>query len=524
MKPRYFQSEAIDALYAYFEENAGFPIVVLPTGSGKSAVIALFCQRALSEWPDTRVLVISHVAEILTQDFGAMMSVWPGAPAGIYSAGLGCRNINAQILFASIQSIYRRAYQLQSVDLVFIDEAHLVSSKSDTMYRTLLRELGEINPYMRVIGLTATPHRLDQGYLHKGPNALFDGIAYEASVRQLIDGGYLCSLITKSTDTQLDVAGVGTRGGEFIPGQLAAAVDKEAVTAAAVQEIVEHGADRRSWLVFCSGVDHAYHVAEEIRRHGISCETVTGETAAATRKECIDGFRAGRIRCLTNANVLTTGIDVPSIDLIAFLRPTKSVALYLQMAGRGLRLAPGKSECLVLDFARVVATHGPIDAVRVTDRTKAEEPGDAPVKACPQCQVYNLIAAQVCVECGYAFPPPAVKLEATASTAPILSTMAVQWVDVTGVDYERHTKLGSADSLRVTYRAGLSTFREWVCLEHTGFAREKACRWWIKRAPGMPVPSTISAALEISHVLAKPVEIAVRQTGKYHEIMGARFA
>ena len=180
--------------------------------------------------------------------------------------------------------------------------------------------------------------------LHEGKGALFTDIAYEVSVRQLIDDGYLCPLVSKAAETRLDVSGVGSRGGEFIPGQLQAAVDLPEITEAAIDEVVRLGADRRSWLAFCAGVEHATHVAEAIRARGFSAATIFGDTPKPERDRMIAAFKRGEIRALASMGVLTTGFNAPGVDLIAMLRPTKSTGLYVQMAGRGTRLAPGKDE------------------------------------------------------------------------------------------------------------------------------------------------------------------------------------
>ena len=213
--------------------------------------------------------------------------------------------------------------------------------------------------------------------LHQGDERLFTDIAYEVSIRDLIDQGYLCPLISKATEVELDVGGVGSRGGEFIAGQLQAAVDRGSITKAAIDEVMAYGEGRRSWLVFCSGVAHATHVAEEIRERGVSCATIFGDTPTAERDRIIDAFKRGEIRALASMGVLTTGFNAPAVDLIAMLRPTKSAGLYVQMAGRGTQLAPGKDNCLVLDFAGNVARHGPVDARYAEDsraRPRARRP------------------------------------------------------------------------------------------------------------------------------------------------------
>ena len=212
--------------------------------------MAEFIREVLEAWPDQRILIITHVRELIGQNHAELLRLWPEAPAGIYSSGLKRREIDAQILFAGIQSIHRRAYDVQRADLILVDEAHLIPRRADTMYRRFLGDLAAINPYLKVIGLTATPFRLDSGLLHEGSEALFTDLAYEVSVRELIVQGYLCPLVSKQTETQLDVSGVGIRGGEFIASQLEAAVDQDPITRAAVDEIVASAATARPGSCF----------------------------------------------------------------------------------------------------------------------------------------------------------------------------------------------------------------------------------------------------------------------------------
>ncbi|NEX47155.1 MULTISPECIES: DEAD/DEAH box helicase [Rhodobacterales] len=519
---RPYQQAAITAIYGYFQTHTGNPLVVIPTAGGKSLVMASFIEGVLKAWPDQRILIVTHVRELIAQNHAEMIGLWPEAPTGIYSAGLGKREAQARILFAGIQSIHRRAAEIGHTDLVLIDEAHLIPGKSSTMYRRFLDALKAINPALKVIGLTATPFRLDCGMLHEGQNALFTDIAYEAPVRELIDAGYLSPLVSKQPATRLDVSKVGTRAGDFIARDLAAAVDQDAITRAAVTEIIAHGRDRKSWLAFCSGVEHARHVAEEFGRQGISCRTIFGDTPKDERDAILAAFKRGEIRALASMGVLTTGFNAPGVDLIALLRPTQSAGLYVQMVGRGTRLAPGKENCLVLDFAGNVRRHGPIDLVR-PKRPGDGGGGEAPTKVCPDCDSIIALSATECPDCGYVFPAREVKIAPTAATLPVLSPKQ-QWLPVTGVSYSRHDKAGGRPSLKVTYSSGLATYSEWVCLEHQGYARQKAADWWRKRAPGCPVPLSVAEALAQTSRLARPSDISVRPSGRYLEISGYRFA
>ncbi len=521
---RPYQKAAITAIYKYFEKNKGHPIVVIPTAGGKSLVMASFIEGVLKAWPDQRIMIVTHVRELIAQNYAEMIGLWPEAPAGVYSAGLGRREADARILFAGIQSIHRRAAEIGFCDLVLVDEAHLIPGDASTMYRKLIGELTTINPLLKVIGFTATPFRLDSGMLHEGENALFTDIAFDVSVRDLIDKGYLCPLVSKQPKTKLDVTGVGTRGGEYIASELQAAVDREAITRAAISEVLSFGDDRRSWLLFCSGVEHATHVAEEVRRRGVSCATIFGSTPKEDRDSIVASFRKGEIRALASMGVLTTGFNAPGVDLIAMLRPTKSAGLYVQMVGRGTRLAPGKDNCLVLDFAGNVSQHGPIDLVKPKKPGEAGS-GDAPTKVCPECDTILPIAIAECPECGFGFPGRETKIQPTASTLAVISTRstAPQWVNVHDVTYCRHDKPGGRTSLKVHYRAGLIGYDEWICLEHNGLARRKAEAWWRRRGPTLPMPSRIDDALGLVSRLAKPTQILVRLGGRYPEILDYRF-
>ena len=521
LKLRPYQQEAIDAIYAYFEKHTGNPLIVIPTAGGKSLVLTAFSEGVLKTWADQRILIVTHVRELIGQDHAEMIGLWPEAPAGIYSAGLGRRETDARVLFAGIQSVYRKASEIGHCDLVLIDEAHLIPTASATMYRRFIDELTAINPKLKVIGFTATPYRLDSGMLHEGDGALFTDIAYEISVRELIDQGYLCPLVSKQPKTKLDVAGVGSRGGEFIASELQAAVDKEAITRAAVSEIIAYGSDRKSWLAFCSGVDHARHVAEEFRSRGISCATIFGDTPKDERDGIIAAFKRQEIRALASMGVLTTGFNAPAVDLIAMLRPTKSAGLYVQMAGRGTRLAPGKQNCLVLDFAGNVSRHGPIDLVRPKKPGEAGD-GAAPTKLCPECDAIVPSAVRACPECGYEFPREAVKIAPTASTLAILSGKRDRWLEVSSVTYKKHTKEGSPPSLRVEYHCGLVIHKEWVCFEHQGYARLKAEGWWQRRSAA-PIPRTVDEALNAAGGLLRPSHIFIRSNGQFTEVSKHRF-
>lgn len=526
---RPYQREAVDAVYAYWGNGGGNPLIVLPTAAGKSLVIATLVRELCEQYGDIRIGIVTHVKELIAQNFAELIKFWPTAPAGIYSAGIGRRDTRSRVLFCGIQSVWNKVGRIGGFDVLLVDEAHLIPKKSTTTYGKFIAALKAETPDMRVVGLTATPYRLDSGRLDKGEDKLFDEIAYEANVSDLIDQGYLSPLISKATATAFDVTGVGKRGGDFIPGALEIAVNKDWITKAAAGEIVRFGAERRAWICFCVGVKHAIDVRDAIREHGISCETVTGETPAGERDRLIRGFREGNIRCLTSVGVLTTGFNVPHVDLVALMRPTASAGLYVQSVGRAFRLAPGKTDALILDFAGNVKRHGPVDAVQLrgVGGGAGEREGEAQMlaKECPNCATLVALAALTCPTCGYEWPARAEpKHEATADAdAAILSRGAPAWVDVDRVAYYRHEKPGSPPSMRVEYHCGFTVHKEWICFEHQGFARSKAERWW-QRAASTSIPATVDDALRRSLEPRMPDAIQVRPSGRYFEVVGRRFA
>ena len=497
---RPYQQEAVSAIYRHLREREDNPCVVIPTGGGKTPVMATICRDAVGRW-NGRVLILAHVKELLEQALDKIHVVAPEMwmKTGIYSAGLKSRDTEHPIIIAGIQSVYRRACELDAFDLVIIDEAHMIPPDGDGMYRTFLEEARKVNPNLRVIGLTATPFRMKSGMICEPGNVL-NQVCYDIGVKELIVQGCLCPLITKGCAQPLDTSSLHVRAGEFVAGEAEDLMDTDELVESACREIVEQTQGRRSVLVFTTGIQHGEHVAAVLRRMASEpVATVFGETATEERDRVLAEFKAGKIKHLVNVNVLTMGFDAPNIDCVAMVRPTLSPGLYYQMVGRGFRLNEGKENCLVLDFGGNVLRHGPVDAIRV-QAVNHRVAGEAPAKQCPQCQ--SLIAAgyAMCPDCGYEFPPPERRQhEATASTEGILSGEVTTSVhEVREVFYSVHSKKGAPEdapkTLRVEYRTGFHQHQsEWLCFEHTGWARQKAESWWRRRSVA-PVPRTAAEA------------------------------
>jgi DNA repair protein RadD len=525
---RPYQRDAVASVYRHLHERDDNPCVVIPTGGGKTPVMATICADSVGRWRG-RVLILAHVRELLEQAADKLDHVCPDIHVGIYSAGLKRRDTEHPVIIAGIQSVYRRAEDLDAFDLIVVDEAHMIPPEGDGMYRQFIADARRINPHVRIIGLTATPFRMKSGPIRTA-DGILNAICYEVGVRELIRDGYLSALRTKAGREKVSTDQLHVRAGEFVADEVEALMDQDRLVHAACAEIVEYTKDRRACLIFASGVRHGQHVAAVLeKRHGVECGFIDGETADLHRDRLIRRFRDGELKYLCNVNVLTMGFDAPNVDCAVLLRPTLSPGLYYQMVGRGFRLCPGKTDCLVLDFGGNVLRHGPVDQIRVGD-VVANGNGTAPAKECPQC--HELIAAgyATCPDCGYEFPPPERKQhDASASSDGILSDQTSRAEhEVTEVFYGVHVKRGAPPdaprTMRVDYRIGFNQYvSEWVCFEHSGFAREKAERWWCARS-NEPVPDTIEDAVELAEAgaLARTLAITVEQRpgDKFDRVVG----
>lgn len=522
---RPYQREAIDAIYTYFGQHTGNPLIVLPTGAGKSLTMAAFIREALTSYPDCNVLLLTHIKELIEQDAKAIINYWREAPVGIWSAGVGQKRKD-QITVAGIQSIHRLPAKFASTDICIIDEAHLVPRNSDTMYRRFLDALISYNPKMKVIGLTATHYRMDSGLLTDGDNPIFTHVAYEADVGKLIKDGWLCPLVAKNGATKADLSSVHTRGGEYVESELQKAMDKAALIEGALDEVAQYAADRNHVLGFCAGVEHAEHCAERAKLRGWSAAYVSGDMTPTERDGIIGDFKAGRIRFLFNANLLTTGFDAPHIDCIIMLRPTKSTGLYVQIMGRGLRKHASKENTLVLDFAGNIERHGPIDQIKVKRKGgKGEGVSVAPVKECPDCHELLATMVMLCPSCGHEFPRTAPH-GTEASEAVLVAALAQPKVYVVdSVEYELYAKIGKANSMKVTYWCGPSTFTEWVPIEDERYYVKKHAIYWFYQR-GLTCPPKVADALEMIPAIPAPDAITVKLDGKYWRVidtnMGSR--
>lgn len=351
---RPYQNDAVEATLSHFREERTPAVVVLPTGAGKSLVIAELARIAKG-----RVLVLAHVRELVEQNHAKYAAL--GFEAGIFSAGLNRKESEQKTIFGSIQSIARAPSGFfEDFSLLVIDECHRVSMEGETQYFQVISKMRAANPNLAVLGLTATPYRLGYGWIYEynlprkmrqtTSERFFKKCIFDLSTKFMIANGYLTPPVRIDAPVAAyDFSSLKLHGTQYVQAQIEALLkDQKRITPVIIQNIVDMSKEREGVMIFTSSVRHAQEIMRSLPP--MISALVVGDTESEERLEIVDAFKARKLKFLVNVSVLTTGFDAPHVDVIAILRPTESASLYQQIIGRGLRLSPGKTDCLILDY------------------------------------------------------------------------------------------------------------------------------------------------------------------------------
>ncbi len=530
---RPYQEEAQAALDLHIRTKATNPCVVLPTGSGKSVSMASIIKLWHEESPHVRGCILAHRKELVQQNADKLNVLYPGGHVGVFSAGLERRDYDSPLLFASIDSIFKKAGEFTPFDFIFVDEAHRIPPAGEGKYRTFIAECKKFNPALRVVGWTATPFRMGCGPICHEDHILQE-VCYEAKVTDLIKQGFLANLRSKVSATQPDLSEVRKNNtGDYIVKSLSKATNRKDVVGPAISEalFIMQAHNRKAAIFFCVDVEHCIAVSKELLAHGVVAPCVTGKTKKDSRDRIIRDFKAKLLKAVCCVNVLTEGFDAPHIDCIVLLRPTLSAGLFSQMVGRGLRIYPDKKDCIVLDFAGCIEEHGPVDLLGTGLETV--------MATCAECRESFSHAIRACPACGWVIPPQEVeamereeaerRMHAICASKKSILSDQPDILKVDAVTVARHIKPGSPDSMRVQYRCAFSQFQEWICLDHEGYAGKEAHKWWFERfgrtttSVGVARLTTVSEALEnlltTQTILDYTDTITVRRNGKHKEII-----
>ncbi|WP_272578665.1 MULTISPECIES: DEAD/DEAH box helicase [Providencia] len=387
---RPYQQEAVDATVDYFRKQTHPAVIVLPTGAGKSLVIAELARLARG-----RVLVLAHVKELVEQNHAKYLTY--GLQADIFAAGLNRKESQSKVVFGSVQSVARNLKAFDAhFSLVIIDECHRISLNDKSQYQQIIQALQSNNPSLRILGLTATPYRLNSGWIYQyhyhgmvrgDENCFFRECIYELPLHYMIKNKFLVPPERLDMPVlQYDFSQVSlTSSGIFNEQELNLSLKKQQrITPKIIEQVIEYAAPLQGCMIFAATVEHAKEILGYLPQN--SAALVTAETPAADRQAIINQFKNKELHYLVNVSVLTTGFDAPHVDVIAILRPTESVSLYQQIVGRGLRLSERKTRCLILDYAG-----NPHDLFRPEVGSSRPNSTSVPVQVfCPLCQFANI--------------------------------------------------------------------------------------------------------------------------------------
>ncbi len=352
---RPYQADSVKAVIHYFRHHSTPAVIVLPTGAGKSLVIAELARLAKG-----RVLVLAHVKELVEQNHAKYEGY--GLTGGIYSAGLGRKDTDHSVVFASVQSVARNLTDFtDQFSLLVIDECHRVPDDKNSSYQKVIAHLLSLNLGMKVLGLTATPYRLGMGWIYQYHTRglvrseeprFFQDCIFELPIHYLLDEGFLTpARLIDAPVLSYDFSQIKpTSTGRYKESELDLVIEQsKRATPQIIEQVIRLAKGKRGVMIFAATVRHAQEILSLLPPE--QAAIVIGETPSHERDLIIQRFKQQEILFLVNVSVLTTGFDAPHVDLIAILRPTESVSLYQQIIGRGLRLSPGKTECLILDYA-----------------------------------------------------------------------------------------------------------------------------------------------------------------------------
>ncbi|NLH94328.1 MAG: DEAD/DEAH box helicase [Candidatus Cloacimonetes bacterium] len=393
LKLRSYQQRVIDLALSHIDNYPdSAPTIVVPTGGGKSLISAALATHYAKVG---NVLIVTFRKELVAQTAEEMPH---HLNVSVFSAGIGRKETKGPIIVAGIQSVRKHWHKLPRIHTLIIDEIHW----GNAAYKEFIDNVRKHSPAMRVMGMTASPFDGRGVHLHMLREPITTGVCAEVSMGELLRDGFLCNVVSYQAPTRLDVSGVGidSKTGDYKQNELQAAVDTEDQNQKVAADILRIFAERKSVLVFASGVEHAQHLAALLP----SSKVIVGTTPKVERDTIVEQFRAGKIRWLVAVDTLLVGFNAPRADGLALCRPTKSPLIYVQAIGRVMRTHPTKADALLCDFVGAVEEHGPVD--EVVGHPPRVGGGDAPTKFCEACFHICLVGVRKCPNCGQEFPPP----------------------------------------------------------------------------------------------------------------------
>ena len=545
MIPRPYQRTALDAIWLALQHERAV-LLEAACSAGKTLMFSKIIQRLLEENPSFRALILLDRNILVTQSQDKLITV---APEFQLDTGIVCASVDnhkdhsKRVTIASKQSLINQLDTFEPVQLCIVDETHLMAMpkegvEPDDQYGKILQRLWAYNPRMRVLGVTATPYRLGDGYIygerHKGNlRPYFKELHHKITTGELEELGFLAPLkgVTAVPD-DFSLNDVGLVGGEYNLGRLSDLMERQVHIQSAVKAWKEHATDRKKTLAFCVTIRHAETLAAAFNDEGIEAVAIHSDLDPMENYTRMQALEKGEAKVFCSVAKLTTGMDVPDIDCILMCRATKSTALYKQKIGRGQRIAPGKTDCLVIDMVGNNDEHGTnLDKLKVRwSSGNGEIQANSTIKECPQCEAELHIAVRICPDCEFEFPRPT---ETEAGDPTLRETeygsLPPQEMNVTSMFMSEHI---SKKNKRSLLKIRLEMEKEgdvrptsgnvWICFPedgYAGFAVEKGKMLWdTLTRERIPYPESTKKALEHEDEINRPDYAIVDVSGRWPEV------
>jgi DNA repair protein RadD len=550
LKTRKYQEEALDTIEADLltDDNA---LLQAATGAGKTVIFSHLIERYHTKFKSFRTLILTRQKELVEQSFDKIKAVYP---EGVDKIGICCSSVSAKkqvkkpILIATPQSYSKLVQFCDPFNLIIIDEVHTLPPISKTsQYKDIIDIIRSKRPTARLLGFTATPYRLNHGYIFgseckESADNWFSRLNFSISMKQLQGEGYLCPIRYKANATaRKELSCVKKTAGDYNEGELSKVMICHIDSV--LTSIEKHAQEREHIVIFCVTIEHAKKVSELLNASGIECESVHSKMSKKERNRILADFQSGRLRACCNVGVLTTGFDYPEIDCIVLARPTLSASLFVQMVGRGARIAEGKDDCIVLDLSDNYARHGHpsdpyVNTYKVRTRTKTIEEmekddsayGDG--KVCPKCSEIVSASKEVCTECGHFFAQvikdvELVDVDEREENKPF-------WIDIKRVKVELYTSSKKNEMLRVLFfenekdwivfgvEIANESHAEYLNFSHDYLAWRAAQKWKMLTGRFRKFSSNLEAFEKRYEIESFTGSIEVRKKGKYYELLNAR--
>ena len=392
MELRPIQNEALAATMDSFKSGGTYHMIQEPVAFGKTVLASALIKKAVIEHGVT-CLFLAHLKELILQTEDKFKQIAPEIPVSVLCGGLG-RSEVGQVTIGTRQTVAGHLGRFSKVSLIIIDEVHLYSEQYQLIVDYFLKK----NPKLRVLGVTGTPYKLGKGFVY-GDSTIWGDLAHQTTMTQMIKMGFLSKFRYKIEDTvKQDLKSIGKVGGEYNEGELGEMMAKEIHMRSVEKALNDYAGERKCVLVFAVTIDHAEALARVL-----GCEAIHSKLKKDVWRKRVDDFKSGAVRMLVNVSQLSIGFDCPSVDCVVFARPTQSPALFVQMAGRGLRIEEKKIDCLILDLVGNYSRHGlPSNPkIRKKGEREAKEPGDPACKICEECFEVLPAATKICPSCGF---------------------------------------------------------------------------------------------------------------------------